>query len=70
MKLYLTLLFVVFGTSLNIRKNHDAWYTIMRKTAETGVEGTDAGWDYCDLKCLYMENLKPGYDFFVVNFKA
>lgn len=69
MKLYLALFLLALATSRYVRDNHDYWYTVNRKSAETGVPYADVAWNYCDLKCLYMENLKSGTDFYVVNFK-
>ena len=48
---------------------HQYWKTIGRKTAETGVPYADANWNYCDMKCLYFENLVSKTDFYVINFK-
>ena len=35
----------------------------------TGIPFSDVAWDYCDLKCLYLENYYPNTDFVVLNFE-
>lgn len=49
--------------------NHNYWFTGFRKSAEIGTPYADVAWNYCDLKCLYLEQLKPNTDFFVINFQ-
>ena len=69
MKTVVFLLLVALATSYHVRSEHQYWYTANRKPAETGVPFADVAWNYCDVKCTTLEKLKPGYDFYVINFK-
>ena len=33
------------------------------------ISFSDQFWNYCDLKCLYLERYYPSADFLVINFK-
>lgn len=65
----LVLLLVTLVASRYTRVEHDYWYTANRKSAESGVPYADVAWSYCDMKCLYFENLYQNADFYVINFK-
>lgn len=69
MKVLLVLFLVALATSRYVREDHEYWYTVNRKAAETNVPFADVAWNYCDLKCTYLEKLYPNTDFYVVNFK-
>lgn len=69
MKAVIFLLLVALAASYHVRAEHQYWYTANRKAAETGVPFADVTWNYCDVKCTTLEKLKPGFDFFVVNFQ-
>ncbi len=69
MKTLVFVLLVTLAVSFNVRPSHDYWYSAGRKVVETGAPYVDVAWNYCDLKCLSLEKLYPGYDFFVIYFK-
>ena len=64
--LFCTLIILTFG---RFNKAHKYWYTATKKTAMTGVPYTDYAWNYCDMKCVYLEKYHPGVDFVVINFE-
>jgi hypothetical protein len=69
MKTIIFLLLVALSASKFLSNDaHNYWYTALRKTAAADIPYADIGWNYCDLKCLYLEILYPGNDFVVVNF--
>ena len=69
MKVLLLALLVLFATAKYTRASHEYWYTAAKSTATTGIPYADISWNYCDLKCLYLENLYEGKDFVVINFE-
>ena len=52
----------------NLIRNHEYWYTGLKKYVKKGIGAAESGWMYCDLKCLYFEHYYPGYDFVYINF--
>ncbi|CAM6006378.1 unnamed protein product [Sphagnum balticum] len=57
------------GNCFSLRgQNHQYWYTAGLSPVKTGVSGADIAWNYCDLKCLYLEQYNPGKDFVVISF--
>lgn len=51
------------------REEHNYWFSANRKTATSDVPYADVAWNYCDLKCLYLESIYDHVDFYVANFK-
>ena len=70
MKIIVFLLLATFAFARFTRVEHDYWTTSGRKLAEGNHPYLDSFWNYCDMKCLYFENLVPNTDFFVVNFEG
>jgi hypothetical protein len=68
MKTVILLLLVAFAMAKYERENHNYWYTALKTSATTGVPYADIGWNYCDLKCLYLEKYYPNTDFVVKTF--
>ena len=68
-KVILLAVLLVFATAKFTKASHEYWYTAAKKTATTGVPFADISWNYCDLKCLYLETYYPGKDFVVINFE-
>ena len=61
-------LVIAMAHSYHMRLVHQYWESAGRAIAETGIPYIDMGWNYCDYKCINLENLYPGIDFYVVNF--
>lgn len=59
----LALCLILMGC-LSISLNHKRWSTSNKDLAKI----TDINWNYCDLKCIYLENYLDGADFVVLNF--
>jgi hypothetical protein len=66
MRPILLLLLLSLCYSLKLLRNHDYWFL---KTNPISV-GNDFKWNYCDLKCLYLEKYNPEKDFVVIVFTA
>lgn len=45
---------------------HQYWFNMDHPK----YKGNDNGWDYCDYKCITLEELKPSKDFVVVVLSA
>lgn len=58
-----------FSARASLLRNHEYWYTTIKSSVIKGVPFADYAWNYCDLKCLYLEHYYPGYDFVYINFK-
>ena len=69
MKYSLLIILLPLLSALHLRPTHQYWYLASKKKAETNVPYADVGWNYCDYKCLYLEELYPNIDFYIVNFK-
>ena len=69
MKLIFLIVVVVMVGAKYQRASHAYWYTAAKKTATTGVPYADISWNYCDLKCTYLENYYPDKDFVVMEFE-
>lgn len=59
---FIVIQLTVLNNCLNYR--HDLWSTKDEELAKI----TDITWNYCDLKCLYLENYLPNADFVVLKF--
>ena len=44
---------------------HGSWSGSSRAFA---IQGKDAAWNYCDIKCTTFEKFVPGVDFYVATF--
>lgn len=69
MKAVVFVLLVALATSYHVRTEHQYWYTANKGAAQSGVPFADVAWNYCDLKCISLEKIYPGNDFYVINFK-
>ena len=49
--------------SLRQHEIHEYWFNYEHPLAN---DGDDSEWDYCDLKCLYLERYAPGIDMVVI----
>lgn len=59
----LVLLLLLLGGTLQLTlRTHDYWFNKDNPIAR----GSDADWNYCDLKCLYLEKYYPDKDFVVL----
>jgi hypothetical protein len=67
-KALLFTLALVFLASASLTRNHDYWYTAGKTGATSGVPMGDVAWNYCDMKCTYLEKYYPGSDFVVIPF--
>lgn len=56
MKLTIILLLVTLSFAKYMRQNHDYWYTASKSSASSGIPFVDYSWNYCDKKCLYLQN--------------
>lgn len=68
-KALLLSIFIFVSCSKYQKVGHKYWYTAPKKPAATGIPFADVAWNYCDLKCLYLENYYPNTDFVVINFE-
>lgn len=68
---FLALLFICrLAQSFHVRNYHENWLPDLKKTATKGVAYLDVAWNYCDMKCVYLETLAPSTDFFVLTFET
>ncbi len=67
-KALVVLLVLLAAVSCNLMRTHDYWYTAQKKVVQTGAPLADTAWNYCDLKCLYLERYYPGKDFIWMEF--
>lgn len=63
MKTIFTILILITNT-FALRLSHSLWDIKHKEEARI----TDILWNYCDLKCLYLENYSKGTDFVVITF--
>lgn len=59
---------VITITSANLLRSHNYWFTAPKAAVEAMKPGSDKDWNYCDLKCLYLERYYPVYDFCFITF--
>lgn len=70
-KILIVLLALVAAASCSfLRTTHDYWYTAQKSIVKTGAPLSDLAWNYCDLKCLYLERYYSTYDFAFITFNA
>jgi hypothetical protein len=65
--LILAIMLLALG-SASLTRNHEFWYTAGKAAATAGLWNSDYAWNYCDMKCTYLEHLFPGNDFVVISF--
>lgn len=68
-KLILIAAVLLIAVNCNFLRSHNYWYTATKSLITTGVPFSDYPWNYCDDKCLYLENYIPAgsvYDDMVV----
>jgi hypothetical protein len=54
--------------SASLTRNHNFWYTAGKVGATSGVPYADLAWNYCDMKCTYLEKIFANTDFVVIPF--
>ena len=52
----------------HLTRNHEYWATANKRALEKPVPLAAYYWNYCDLKCLYLEHYYPSYDFVSISF--
>lgn len=57
---------IAISSSLELR--HNFWYTAPKAAVTSGIPFSDVSWNYCDMKCTYLEKYNPGKDFVVIPF--
>lgn len=62
------LLLFLLALTCNSLRLHDFWFTGLKKYVKQGNAAALSNWNYCDLKCLYLEHYYPGVDFVYINF--
>lgn len=63
------LLFIaLFSLAASMQLRHDYWYTAPKAVIAKKVPFSDLTWNYCDMKCTYLEKYNPGKDFVVIGF--
>jgi hypothetical protein len=67
-KLLVVLFALLAFASANLLRTHDYWYTAQKTLVKTGAPMADTAWNYCDVKCLYLEKLSPANDFVFIGF--
>jgi hypothetical protein len=65
--LILAIMLLALG-SASLTRNHEFWYTAGKAAATAGLWNSDYAWNYCDMKCTYLEKLFPGNDYVVISF--
>ncbi len=66
--LIVLLALVAFASAGFLRTTHDYWYTAQKALVKTKARLSDVAWNYCDLKCLYLERYYPASDFAFLTF--
>lgn len=57
-------LLLIIDSALALTLHHQYWFE-----KDSPINGTtDKNWNYCDEKCLYLENYSKGKDFVVIKF--
>jgi hypothetical protein len=60
---------VALSAAMQLR-NHDYWYTAQKAIVVKKVPLGDVAWNYCDMKCTYLEKIFSGKDFVVIPFSG
>ena len=69
-KVLIVLLALVAFASADLLRTHNYWYTAQKSIVKSGAPLADKAWNYCDLKCLYLERYYSAYDFAFITFNA
>lgn len=69
-KVLIVLMALLAFASADFLRTHDYWYTAQKSIVKTGAPLSDLAWNYCDLKCLYLERYYPTADFAFITFNA
>ena len=69
-KVLILLMALLAFASADFLRTHDYWYTAQKALVKTGAPLSDLAWNYCDLKCLYLERYYTTYDFAFITFNA
>lgn len=67
-KSLIVLVALLVAASASFLRTHDYWYTAQKSIVKTGAPLSDLAWNYCDLKCLYLERYYTGQDFVFIGF--
>lgn len=62
------LLIALISISASLELRHNFWYTAPKAAVVKGIPFSDTAWNYCDMKCTYLEKYNPGKDFVVIPF--
>ena len=65
--LILAIMLLALG-SASLTRNHNFWYTAGKSAATVGIWKSDYAWNYCDMKCTYLEHWNAGRDYVVISF--
>jgi len=73
MKFLILLFLIIYSKALILLRNHKKWSISNKKSASAKIPYLDYYWNYCDKKCLYLQNYLPinkknDYQFAVVEF--
>ncbi len=66
-KVLILLLALLAAASASFLRTHDYWYTAGKALGKKGSP-FDYAWNYCDMKCLYLERWHTGKDFVFITF--
>ena len=68
-KLLLAFLLLLIPAYSSFIRSHQFWFTAGRPVAtKENPSPSDDTWNYCDLRCLYLERYYPMYDFCFIIF--
>jgi hypothetical protein len=67
-KTLIVLVALLVAASASFLRTHDYWYTAQKAIVKTHAPLSDAAWNYCDNKCLWLEHLYKGKDFAFITF--
>jgi hypothetical protein len=67
-KVLIVLMALLAFASADFLRTHDYWYTAQKSIVKTGAPLSDLAWNYCDLKCLYLERYYLTADFAFITF--
>lgn len=68
MKQALLVFIALISLTVSIQLRHNFWYTAPKAAVVKGIPFSDVAWNYCDMKCTYLEKYNPGRDFVVIPF--
>lgn len=61
MKFLILLILVVCSQTIILLRNHKRWSISNKKSAAAKIPYLDYYWNYCDKKCLYLQNYLPSH---------